>query len=64
MSGMTVTCGGIMEYEAEATALNKRIVEIPVPTEKWHQEVDESLEFDVQQVPLQAGHFGVNYRRC
>ena len=53
-----------MDHMVDMSLLSERTVEIPVPTEAWHHEMDESVEFEVQQVSVNPGHFGVNYRRC
>jgi len=53
-----------MDYVVGTTALSEQTVDIPVPSEAWHREIDESVEFEVEHVSLDSGHFGVNYRRC
>jgi hypothetical protein len=49
---------------AAITAAQDTVIDIPLPTDSWHGLVDESVEFEVQTVSLDRGHFGTTFRRC
>ncbi|MEY9214031.1 hypothetical protein NI17_021775 [Thermobifida halotolerans] len=53
MDTVTITAAG-----------QESVIDIPLPTEAWHETVDESVQFEVQQASLAEGHFGTNFRRC
>lgn len=53
-----------MDTATITPVVREPVINIPLPAEAWHETVDESVEFEVQQVSLSEGHFGTNFRRC
>jgi hypothetical protein len=61
---MPTPIAGVNMSTAAITTAQEAVIDIPLPTDTWHELVDESVEFEVQTVSLDGGHFGTTFRRC